>query len=283
MVWDLPIGPTFHRYSVGVIRARGSFLLIFIVAGLATVQAQPQQDVSATDLLRLAVDKFEAAKDSKTRFTYLQLNHIQNFNEKGKKTVEYTQLYEVTYIVDLEYLRLLEVDGKALKGEALKVEQRRYDEAVRERSALDGFARARIQNQRMLDARIKIRDLETEYRVSAAEHDTIDDCQCILIDLVPVSSAAKKHYRLWIDPVTSEIRRLDFEQLAFEGEFLSGGKGTETFQYLDGVPLIVHSHFDGKAMLNDKTIRVVADHTYSRFRKFSVTTTIVPLKPEDKP
>jgi hypothetical protein len=272
MVWDLPIGPTFHRYSVGVIRARGPFLLIFIVAGLATVQAQSQPDVSATDLLRLAVDKFEAAKDSKTRFTYLQLNHIQNFNEKGKKTVEYTQLYEVTYIVDLEYLRLLEVDGKALKGEALKVEKRRYDEAVRERSALDGFARAKIQNH-----------LETEYRVSAAEHDTIDDCQCILIDLVPVSSAAKKHYRLWIDPVTSEIRRLDFEQLAFEGEFLSGGRGTETFQYLDGVPLIVHSHFDGKAMLNDKTIRVVADHTYSQFRKFSVTTTIVPVKPEDKP
>ena len=181
-------------------------------------------------------------------------------------------------------MRLLEVDGKALKGEALKVEQRRYDEAVRERSALDGFARAKIQNQRMLDARIKIRDLK---RMSIGfpprNRDTIDDCQCILIDLVPVSSAAKKHYRLWIDPVTSEIRRLDFEQLAFEGEFLSGGKGTETFQYLDGVPLIVHSHFDGKAMLNDKTIRVVADHTYSRFRKFSVTTTIVPVKPEEKP
>lgn len=258
-------------------------LIVFLGAAFAKGPAQPERDVDPGAVLRLAVDKFEKAKDSKTRFTYLQLNHIQNFNEKGKKTVDYTQLYEVTYIADLEYLRLLEVDGKALKGEALKAEQKRYDEAVRERSALDGFARAKIQNQRMLDARIKILDLLTEYRVSAAEHDTMDDCQCVLIDLVPASGAAKKHYRLWIDPVTSEIRRLDFEQLAFEGEFLSGGKGTETFQYLEGVPLMAHSHFDGKAMLNDKTVRVVADHTFSQFRKFSVTTTIVPVKPEDKP
>jgi hypothetical protein len=257
--------------------------LALLPAVFANGQAQSQNNVDPSAVLRLAVEKFEKAKDSKTHFTYLQLNHIQNFNEKGKKTVDYTQLYEVTYIADLEYLRLLEMNGKALKGQALEAEQKRYDEAVRERSALDGFARAKMQNQRMLDARIKVRDLQTEYRISAAEHDMMGDCQCVLIDLVPLSSAAKKHYRLWIDPVTSEIRRLDFEQLAFEGEFLSGGKGTETFQYLDGVPLIVHSHFDGKAMLNDKAIRVVADHTWSQFRKFSVTTTIVPVKPEDKP
>jgi hypothetical protein len=266
-----------------VIRAREVCLLILFAAGIATGAAQPQQDVDATDLLHAAVDKFEKAKDSKTRFTYIQLNHIQNFNQKGKKTVDYTQLFEVTYIADLEYMRLLEVDGKALKGKALEEEQKKYDDAVRERSALDGFARAKIQHQRMLDARVKLRDLLTEYRSSSVEHVALDDCSCVLLDLAPLSSAAKKHFRLWIDPANSEIRRLDFEQLVFEGEFLAGGTGTETFQYLDDVPLVVHSHFDGKAMLNDQTVRVVADHTYSQFRKFSVKTTIVPVKPEDKP
>jgi hypothetical protein len=257
--------------------------LIFLAgAGLASGLAQPPGKVDSTTVLRLAVDKYEKAKDSKTRFTYLRLNHIQNFNEKGKKTVDYTQLFEVTYIADLEYSRLLEVNGKALSGKTLEAEQKRYDDAVRERLALDGFARAKIQHQKMLDAGIRLGDLLTEYRSSVVDRVTMGDCNCALIDLVPISSEAKKHYRLWIDPGTSEIRRLDFEQLADERELLSGGRGTETFQYLDGVPLIVHSRFDGRSMLNNQIVRVVADHTYSQFRKFSVTTTIVPVAPEGK-
>jgi hypothetical protein len=257
-------------------------LSLFFVA-FAGLPTQTQSDADPTALLQRAVDKHEQAKASKTRFTYLELNHTQNFKEKGKKTVDYTQLFEVTYIADLEYSRLLEVDGKPLKGRALEDEQRRYDNAVRERSALDGFARAKIQHHRLLDAGVKLRDLLTKYRIAGVEDGAMDDCKCVLMDLVPLSDTAKKHYRLWIDPGTNEIRRLDFEQLAYEGQFLSGGKGTETFQYLDGIPLVVHSHFDGRAMLNNETVRVVADHTYSRFRKFSVTTTIVPVTPEDKP
>jgi hypothetical protein len=268
------------RYAVGV-KAPAVALSLFLLAS-ASLRPQAPSDADATALLQQAVEKYEQAKASKTRFTYLELIHTQNFNQKGKKTVDYTQLFEVTYIADLEYSRLLEVNGKPLKGKALEDEQNRYDEAVRERSALDGFARAKIQHSRMLDAGVKLRDLLTEYRSSAVQSVTMEDCNCVLVDLVPVSSVAKKHYRLWIDPGTSEIRRLDFEQLGYEGQFLSGGSGTETIQYLDGVPLVVHSHFDGRALLNNETVRVVADHTYSRFRKFSVTTTIVPVEPGEK-
>jgi hypothetical protein len=258
-------------------------LLILPLALLIEGRAQSQHDVDPTTVLRLAVNKYEEVKDSKTRFTYLELVHTQNFSEKGKKTVDYTQLFEVTYIADLEYSRLLEVNGKALSGRALEAEQKRYDNAVQERSALDGFARAKIQHSKMLDAGVKLRDLMTEYRSFVVHDVAIDGCDCVVIDSAPTSSAAKKHYRLWIDPNTSEIRRLDFDELADDGELLSGGSGTETFQYMDGVPLVVHSHFDGKARLNNETARVVADHTFSRFRKFSVTTTIVPVMPEDKP
>jgi hypothetical protein len=270
---------------VGVNRYRKILCLFlgFLPAVFANGQAQSQNDVDPPAVVRLAVDKYEKAKDSKTRFTYLELSHIQNFSEKGKKTVDYTQLFEVTYIADLEYSRLLEIDGKALTGKALEAEQKRYDDAVRERSALDGFARAKIQHHKMLDAGVKLRDLMTEYRSSFVDHDAIDGCDCVVIDSVPISSAAKRHYRLWIDPATSEIRRLEFDQLADEGDLLSGGSGTLIFQYMDGAPLIVHSHFDVRSFLNNQTIRVVADHTYSRFRKFSVTTTIIPVAPESKP
>ena len=135
----------------------------------------------------------------------------------------------------------------------------------------------------MLNAGIDLRQLLTEYRATVADHVVMDDCQCVLVELVPVSEAAKKHYRLWIDPAKSELRRLDFTQLVDGGDILSGGTGTETFQYLDGIPLILHGHFDGYALLGNKKVRVVADHQYSQFRKFSVTATIVPVAPEGKP
>jgi hypothetical protein len=259
------------------------FAILFVGLSLANGQIQAQNEADPTAVLRLAVDKFEKAKNSKTRFTYLELVHTQNFNEKGKKTVDYTQLFEVTYIADLEYSRLLEENGKALSGKALAVEQKRYDDAVQERWALDGFARAKIQHQKMLGAGINLGDLLTKYRSSVVDRASMDGCNCVLVDVVPLSTEAKKHYRLWIDPNTSEIHRLDFEQLADENELLSGGTGTVTYQYLEGIPLVVHTHFDFRAKLNNQTTRVVADHMYSQFRKFSVTTTIVPVMPEDKP
>ena len=265
-------------------RKLACLLLILISAACFTdALAQPASDLDAESPLRAAIEKYRKGNDSKTRFTYLELVHTLNFNEKGKKTVDYTQLFEVTYIADLQFSRLLEVDGKPLKGKALEAEQKRYDDAVRERSALDGFARAKIQHRKMLDVGIRLGDLLTEYRSTVMDRVMLGECNCALVDLVPLSSEAKKHYRLWINPGTSEIRRLDFEQLADERELLSGGSGTETLQYLDGAPLVAHSHFDGRSMLNNQIVRVVADHTYSQFRKFSVTATIVPAAPEDKP
>lgn len=261
--------------------AAGIALSLFLIA-VAGLRPLAQGDVDPAALVQRAVEKYEQGKTSKTRFTYLDLTHTKNFSEKGKLTVDYSELFEVTYIADLEYLRLLEINGKPLKGKVLEDEQKRYDEAVRERSALDGFARARIQHQKMLDAGIHLRELPTKYRSTFVDHVAVEDCDCVLIDSVPLSSTAKKHYRIWLDPATSEIRRLDFNQLADEGDVLTGGMGTQTFRYMDGIPLTVHSHFDGNALLGNKKIRVVSDHDYTRFREFSVTTTILPVEPAGK-
>lgn len=263
---------------------RLAFLLLILISGawFTDALAQSGSDVDPTSLLRAAIEKYGKANDLKTRFTYLELVHTQNYNERGKKTVDYTELFDVTYIGDLQFARLLEVDGKALKGKALESEQRRYDDAVRDRSALDGFARAKIQHQKMLDAGVKLGDLINEYRSSAVDQAKMDDCNCVVIDLVPISSDAKRNYRVWIDPLTNEIRRLDFDQLVDSGDVLRGGKSAQTFKYLDNVPLPAHSHFEGNAALNSKTVRIVADHTYSHYKKFSVTTTILPVVPGEK-
>jgi len=66
--------------------------------------------------------------------TYDLLEHSQNFNQKGNVLREITRRYEVIYIADLSYQHLLEINGKPLGGQDLADEQKRYEDAVRERT-----------------------------------------------------------------------------------------------------------------------------------------------------
>jgi hypothetical protein len=273
------------EYAVCVnLYSRALFLLVVLFVGPGFTDGQtPTQSAAdpAVLALRTALDKLSKAKESKTRFTYLDLNHTQNFNEKGKKTADFTQLFEVTYIADLQYSRLLEMDGKPLTGKALDAEQKRYDDAVRDRSALDATARAKIQHQVMKDAGIALGDLKS-YNNTVVDHAVVDGRDCIVVDSTPATEAKRKRYKTWLDAAKGEAVRLEFTQLADEGDMLSGGTGRLEWVYMDGVPLLVHSHIDANTLLGKKRVHIVVDHDYSRFRKFSVTTTIIPVEPSDK-
>ncbi len=272
-------------YAVWVNRDGRALCLLILVLGVVFARGygQTQSDADATvKTLRAALDKFDQAKESKTRFTYLDLNHTLNFNDKGKKTADYTELFDVTYIADLQYSRLLEINGKALTGKSLDEEQKRYDDAVRERSALDDNARAKIQHQMMKDAGVVLGDLK-DYRNIVAEHASIDGRDCVVIDSTPLTTTRRKHYRYWLDAAKEEVLRVDFNQLADEGDILSGGSGRLEWIYMDGTPLLLRTHIDADTFLGKKRVRLVVDHTYSNFRKFSVTTTIVPVANGEQP
>jgi hypothetical protein len=64
--------------------------------------AENDSDSKPLSLLRPAFQKMDLPKGTRTRFTFLDLHHNVNFNEKGKKTADETQLYDVTYIGDLQ-------------------------------------------------------------------------------------------------------------------------------------------------------------------------------------
>jgi len=260
--------------------------LIWVVVGFSGVGVRAgfaQGDADPTTLLRVAVDKLDQTKQARNRFTYLDLNHTRNFNEKGKSTADSSHLYEVTYIADLQYSRLLEENGKPLKGKALEEEQRRYDDAIRDRAALDDKARAALQRTMMKSAGVDLSVLPTAFHSTVVSHTTQDGRDCLLVDSTPLPGAPRKHYWVWLDPVAKEVVRIDFDQLADEGDMLRGATGSKAWTYIDGTPLLASSHVDARVLLNDKkTLRVVVDHTHTRFRRFSATSKIVAVEPEDK-
>jgi hypothetical protein len=261
---------------------RRAIWLIFLIA---FVNAGAWNASEPLSLLTSAFKKMDQPKETRTRFTFVDLCHNVNFNEKGKKTADETQLYDVTYIGDLQYSRLLEVEGKPIKGKQLAEEQQRYDAAVREHSALDDAARAKIQREAMksFGFNLSLSELTAKYKNTIADHTTSEDCGCFVVDSVPLPSAPQRSYRFWIDSAKQEMMKIESTLLADEDGKLKGSSVTLQYTYLDGIPLVSHSHIDANLTMGKKQVRVVTDHTYSNFRKFSVTTTIIPVAPEDKP
>jgi hypothetical protein len=266
-------------------RRRCSFprlvLIGLLLFGAERVHAQG--DGNPWALLKPALAKLSHASESKTRFTFFDLNHLQNFDEKGKKFVDMSQLFEVTYIGNLQYSRLVEMNGKPLSGKDLKKEQERYDEAVREHSALDDAARAKIQHQEMKRFDVNLNDLSKDYRSSIVGRADVNGTDCVLIDAAPLSSVAQRHFRIWVDPLKERMMRIETTMLADEDDKLSGSKLSQTWMFIDDNPLVSENHFDTRILVGKKQVHVVSNHEYTRFRKFSVTATVVPVEPDGNP
>jgi hypothetical protein len=255
-------------------------LLLFVGARLSA-----QSDSDPATMLRSPLVKLAMAARSKTRFTYLDLNHTVNRTEKGEKISDTTQLFQVTYIGNRQYSHLLEKNGKPLRGGDLAAEQRRYDDAVREYAALDDAARNKLFSTQLGSFGIDLTPsgLASEYRSVVAGTALLPFCSCIMIDATPLPGAPQRKYRMWVDPAKEQLLRLDSTLLADDGQDLKGGVLMVLWTYLDDIPAISQSRFDVYVLENQKKVHVIADHTYSQFKKFADTSTMNPATPGSKP
>jgi hypothetical protein len=221
--------------------------------------------------------KLAEAARSQTRFTYLDLNHTMNFNEQGKRIADTTQLFDVTYIGDLQYSRLLEKNGKPLREKELTAEQKRYDEAVRQHTATGDMVRGKFFYTQLSGFGINLTasGMASQYRNTIAGLAPLPMCECVMIDSTPLPGAPQRKYKMWVDPAKEQLLRLDSTLLADDGQEMKGGMLTVLWTYIDDVPLVSESHFDAYVRYGKTPVRVVVDHAYSKFRKFTVTSTIV--------
>jgi hypothetical protein len=239
-------------------------------------------------LLRAAIEKGRSGDTDKMRFTYHLLEHTQNFNQKGKKIWEITRRYEIIYIADLEYQRLFEVNGKPLSGQALADEQKRYDDAVRERTSLDDVARAKLMHYKNKHVSFSFGQILTKYQSKVVEETQLDGRACLLIDATPLESVAdapKRHLRIWLDTKKSEFLRVDYDLLADEDDLLRGSSVSMSFTYIDGVLLSTFDHLEATLPAKDKksVYRLVTDQTFSNYRKFASTVRLLPAGEGDNP
>ena len=251
----------------------------------SNLHAQPPTDPTPRALVEKAIT-LRQDHDAPTRYTYFKLSHLKNSYKEhvvfGKKLfVDTTTLYEYTWIGDLPYGRVVEVQGKPLTGDALAAEQTRYDQAVADHAGLGPAARAKIDHLTMVGSDFKLKDLLTPaYTLAEIRQDQIAGTLTHVIDCVPTPSTdhpATRHEQLWITD-SGLILRESFDVLADEPQLLRGSHSQSDYQIIDGNPLPLHDvgHVYFFSPARKAIILIETEDTFSRFRRFNVSTRILP-------
>lgn len=249
-------------------------------AAAASLMLPARPDAQSTDAgaRALIAKAIELRQNDRVlpRYTYFVLNHTVNRTAKGRVFLDTTTLYEYTWIGELPYGRVVELQGKPLKGKALADEQARYDKAVAEHGGLDVDARAKAKRYYVLDTSLSLEALlTTAYTLGEVRREALGGALVHVIDCGPRESGSRvatRHVTLWISD-SGVVLRDAYEVIADEADRLRGSHGQEDFQLIEGNALPLHSVFHLNAP-NGNTGDF--ESTYSRFRRFSVTTRIVP-------
>ena len=248
-----------------------------------------------TDLLQQALANAKSAKTTKTRFTYYDLEHNQNRDKKGKLFSDRTTLYEDTYIADLPYKRVLELEHQLLTGSDLAREQARYDEAVAQRTGLDQAARARLLHEKLIDGKLDLDSIltpaytVTELRTESLTQPSGTAILTHVFQATPVSPTATKSFQFWVcepsgnQPAT--LLRLTFDVVADEPNMLRGSHGENDYVLIDGIALSNHTAIHFLYPNNGKPIMVDVEHTYTHYRRFAASAKIIEdaTKPPNEP
>jgi hypothetical protein len=215
------------------------------------------------------------------KYTYIETEHIQNFID-GQKVVDHTTVTENIFIHNLPYMRKTAMDGQPLTGKELKHETAMYEQAVKQRTALDEAARANmIRHAIRTTSRTDLDKLATNFNLAILGHETIDGHDCVILDATPkpgsTSTDLARHITMDVEVTSLVVLNIRIEFLADDNGFSKGSVLDTRYTLINGVPLATHQTWDTtvtfKELLN-KAIRIHRDIIYSNYRRFHATATI---------
>ena len=261
-------------------------LIPFLLAFSLSAPAQPHDHaVSQADLKAKLTAAFERMQQSQKReqdFTRFRLEHNRNLAKNGRVLSDHTQLLEDLWIHNLPYERLVEKDGRPLDAAAHQAEDTRYEKTLSEHQALDSARRVTQDGGHSTNLNVDATDiLGPDYILSSAGEHPCGDTSCLVIESTPAPHHHPYHrrwYELWLNQRDGTFTRMSVQTLADEDDIRKGATFVFEFELFDGVPVLQHTV--GQITLNSRRVRVITENTYSRYRKFSTSATVLPTTAE---
>jgi hypothetical protein len=236
--------------------------------------------MSPKQIADLAAYNMALASLAVAHYTYKETEHNQNYID-GKLVVDHTTVTENIFINNLPYMRKIIFDGKPLEGKELKAEQKLYDDAVKERRALDEAGRARITNGALRSVSSNINRLSTNFVLKLDGHQTINGEDCIILDAMPpdgnIDPDLAQHIRIALEADTGDVLDVNIENLADQNGFSKGTVQHLHYKIVGANPLLDYENFDSVVRFKEllgKPITIHRERTYSDYKRFRATITI---------
>jgi hypothetical protein len=236
--------------------------------------------MSPGQIANLAAYNIALASLAVSHYTYKEIEHNENFID-GQLVVNHTTVTENIFINNLPYMRKIMVDGKPLEGKELKAEQKLYDQAVKERRALDASARIAIEKHAVRTTSPNIDRLSTVFQLKLDGHQTIDGQDCVVLDAMPPAGNANpdlaQHIRIALEADTGDVLDVKVEFLADDNGFAKGSVLHTHYAIIGANALPDHQTWDTVVTFKEllgKPITIHRDITYIDYKRFRATVTI---------
>jgi hypothetical protein len=262
---------------------KSTHLAPLALAALLTARAQAQQAQDPTILLTAALHRLDASNSDSHRFTFFENLRMSDVGRSGRLVHNTTRRYEVTYINDHQYMRLLEVDDKPLEGKDLEAEQKRYDKAIAKKKDLDSDKRSSSDDYVIEKRDFNIANLLTPEYTLKELPSTDPKLHLLEADQIPGFKKRKEkcqwHVRLWItatDPKDPLLTRYLANTLDDKSDLCRNLAEERRYTLVDNLPKLA-IEADRLNVQDDGRYHLVESTTaYTNYRRFGTTITISP-------
>lgn len=219
--------------------------LTLCYAAAAHAQTAGPSTKALSDLLARMKSNMAANGILAQQYTSDEVWHNRNFDKNGKVSVDETAKYEHVFVEGLPYRRKVEANGKPLSGKEAEAEEKRYEQAVRERRGMS------LEDKRRglhltFHSSLPMGCLATLFENRVVRHETIAGRDTMVVESVPrfgakpasedEKSAIDWKETTWIDAQEAMPARIEAERLNDSGHMSKGMTIQMHFDRLVDIP-----------------------------------------------
>ena len=264
----------------------GSFTAALIFAAIAATPLFAGSELTASQILQRAAQADLENRHSAALYVFREVISSRERDLEGKVVGQGTRTFEVTFVEDESYYRLIKINGERLNAEAEAEEQRRYLRAIEYRRSTDAAERQRRRSEAERNRlKFDIGLVARHHQATLLGEEGPPDARVWVLEVKPNRNSPKPRSpaewaltlrgRLYVDQETLHPVKAELEQAYAWQQQPLGSKATFEWRRIEGTWLIHEISSATPAYAKKSAFWREAVQSYSDYRKFRAQSVLV--------
>lgn len=249
--------------------------LLLLLAGYFPCFAQDTP--SPRLVLQQALDGFRNAARGQNRFTYHDIRNQTTLDAHGKRTGTTALDYDVTWLGETPYYKLIAENGRELTGHARDAEENRYLNAVATRTRLTPDAHGTPSERNGIPSLVDAAPTFSSVTLLRTESSPLGPVLVLHAVPPPASGPAEENtcswsYTVWVAQSPLLLLHYRAEAAPGDSDACHESFAEEWYKQIDGLPYAYHYESHLAHARNGKvTSTIVSEDNMTGFRPFHAT------------